>query len=136
MTWAGRMRGAGVDALAGLRVLELGTLIAGPFAGRILADFGADVIKVEQPPAGDPLRAWGVVVDGAGSLWSLVQNRGKRSLALDLHELAAREVVRRLAAEADVLLENFRPGRLEEWGLDPDDLRQANPGLVIVRISG
>ena len=138
MTWAERMRGAGedADALAGLRVLELGTLIAGPFAGRILADFGADVIKVEQPPAGDPLRAWGVVVDGAGSLWSLVQNRGKRSLALDLHELAAREVVRRLAAEADVLLENFRPGRLEEWGLDPDDLRQANPGLVIVRISG
>lgn len=136
LTWAGRMHGVGGDALAGLRVLELGTLIAGPFAGRILADFGADVIKIEQPPDGDPLRAWGVVVDGAGSLWSLVQNRGKRSLALDLHDPTAREAVRRLAAEADVLLENFRPGRLEAWGLDPGDLRRANPGLVVVRISG
>ncbi|MHB8459969.1 MAG: CaiB/BaiF CoA transferase family protein [Candidatus Limnocylindrales bacterium] len=122
--------------LAGLRVLELGTLIAGPFAGRLFADFGADVLKIEQPPDGDPHRAWGMSVEGAGSLWSLVQNRGKRSLALDLHDPASRAIVRELTREADILIENFRPGRLEAWGLDPAELQRENPRLVIVRISG
>ncbi len=122
--------------LHGVRVLELGTLIAGPFAGRLLADYGADVIKIEQPGHGDPLREWGRPVDGHGSLWSLVQGRGKRSVALDLHEPRAQEAVRRLAAGADVLIENFRPGRLEGWGLGPERLHEINPGLVMVRISG
>ncbi len=122
--------------LEGVRVLELGTLIAGPFAGRLLADYGADVIKIEQPGTGDPLREWGRQVDGHGSLWSLVQGRGKRSLALDLHEPTAQRTVRTLAATADILIENFRPGRLEQWELGPKQLQELNPGLVIVRISG
>ena len=122
--------------LDGIRVLELGTLIAGPFAGRLLADYGANVIKIEQPGPGDPLREWGRQVDGHGSLWSLVQGRGKRSVALDLHDPAAQQAVRALAMTADVLIENFRPGRLEGWGLGPDRLHELNPGLVIVRISG
>ena len=122
--------------LSGVRVIELGTLIAGPFAGRLLADYGADVIKIERPGLGDPLREWGRPVDGHGSLWSLVQGRGKRSVALDLHQPSAQEEVRKLAASADVLIENFRPGRLEAWGLGPERLHEVNPGLVIVRISG
>lgn len=123
--------------LSGLRVLELGVLIAGPFAGRLLADFGAEVIKVEHPDGGDPLRRWGMAPhEGDDSLWSLVQQRGKRSVALDLHEPESQRIVRELAAQSDVVLENFRPGRLEEWGLGPDRLREQNPGLVVVRISG
>jgi formyl-CoA transferase len=127
--------GSTEPALDGLRVLELGTLIAGPFAGRLLADFGADVIKIEEPGRGDPLRTWGMVLP-EGSLWSFVQNRGKRCVALDLHLPEGREVVRRLASEADVLIENFRPGRMEEWGLGPEQLAASAPGLVYVRISG
>jgi formyl-CoA transferase len=122
--------------LSGLRVLELGTLIAGPFAGRLLADFGADVIKVEHPAGGDPLRRWGMAPPGLDSLWSLVQQRGKRSVALDLHDEGARRIVADLAAESDVLLENFRPGRLEAWGLAPDTLLERNERLIVVRISG
>ena len=122
--------------LNGLRVLELGTLIAGPFAGRLFADYGADVIKVEHPRGGDPLRDWGRTVDGHGSLWSLVQGRGKRSIALDLHDGAAQRVVLELAKSADVMIENFRPGRMEEWGLGPDVLERENPRLILVRISG
>jgi formyl-CoA transferase len=122
--------------LAGLRVTELGTLIAGPFAGRLLADFGADVIKVEHPEGGDPLRRWGMAPPGMDSLWSLVQQRGKRSISLDLHDASARRVVRDLTATSDVLIENFRPGRLEAWGLAPDDLIERNPRLIVVRISG
>jgi formyl-CoA transferase len=116
-------------------VLELGTLIAGPFAGRLLADFGADVIKIEEPGRGDPLRTWGMTLP-EGSLWSFVQNRGKRCVVLDLHLPEDRQVVRGLAEEADVLIENFRPGRMEEWGLGPEQLAAAAPGLVYVRISG
>jgi formyl-CoA transferase len=128
---------AAAPPLQGIRVLEVGTLIAGPFAGRLLGDYGADVIKVEQPVTGDPLREWGRRVDGHhGSLWSLVQGRGKRSIALDLHQPEAQRIVRALASEADVLLENFRPGRLEAWGLAPERLMELNPGLVVVRISG
>jgi formyl-CoA transferase len=122
--------------LADLRVLELGTLIAGPFAGRLLADFGAEVIKVEQPGRGDPLRSWGMSWDGSVSLWHLVQSRGKRSVAADLHDPHDQAFVRQLAAESDILIENFRPGRLEKWGLDPEELMELNPGLIVVRISG
>ncbi|HYI22037.1 MAG TPA: CoA transferase [Candidatus Limnocylindrales bacterium] len=122
--------------LTGLRVLELATLIAGPFAGRYLADFGAEVIKIEQPGTGDPLRKWGKRGDSGESLWHLVQSRGKLSVSADLHDARDQEFVRRLAMQSDVLLENFRPGRLEEWNLDPADLTAANPRLIVVRISG
>jgi formyl-CoA transferase len=121
--------------LGGLKVLELGQLIAGPFAAKTLADFGAEVIKVEPPGAGDPLRKWRLLKDGT-SVWWQVQSRNKRSLALDLREPAGQEIVRRLAAEADVLIENFRPGALEGWGLGPEVLQQLNPRLVLLRISG
>ena len=122
--------------LSDIRVLELGTLIAGPFAGRWFADFGADVIKIEHPESGDPLRRWGESAGGDESLWHLVQSRGKRSVAADLHDPADQAFVRRLALESDLLIENFRPGRLERWNLDPEDLIAANPRLVVVRISG
>lgn len=122
--------------LSDVRVLELGTLIAGPLAGRWLADFGAEVIKIEHPSQGDPLRKWGMSWDGTDSLWHLVQSRGKQSVAADLHDPEDQALVRQLAAESDILIENFRPGRLEEWNLDPEDLMAANPGLVVVRISG
>jgi formyl-CoA transferase len=122
-------------ALAGLKVLELGQLIAGPFAAKTLADFGAEVIKIEPPGAGDPLRRWRMLKDGT-SVWWQVQSRNKRSLALDLRTPEAQDLVRRLAAEADVLIENFRPGAMEGWGLGPDALLAANPRLVMLRISG
>jgi len=122
-------------ALAGLKVLELGQLIAGPFAAKTLADFGAEVVKIEPPGAGDPLRKWRMLRDGT-SVWWQVQSRNKRSLALDLRTPEGQEVVRRLAAEADVLIENFRPGAMEGWNLAPDDLLAANPRLIVLRISG
>ncbi len=122
--------------LSDLRVLELGTLIAGPFAGRMFADFGAEVIKIEHPERGDPLRTWGMTWDGGDSLWHLVQSRGKLSVAADLHEPDDQAFVRQLAAESDILIENFRPGRLEKWNLDPQDLMRSNPRLIVVRISG
>jgi formyl-CoA transferase len=122
-------------ALAGLKVLELGQLIAGPFAAKTLADFGAEVVKIEPPGAGDPLRKWRMLKDGT-SVWWQVQSRNKRSLALDLRTPEGQEVVRRLAAEADVLIENFRPGAMEGWNLAPDDLLAANPRLIVLRISG
>ena len=121
--------------LAGLKVIELGQLIAGPFAARTLADFGAEVVKIEPPGTGDPLRNWRLLKDGT-SVWWQVQSRNKRSLALDLREPEAQAVVRKLAAEADVLIENFRPGAMEGWGLGPDELLAANPALVMLRISG
>jgi formyl-CoA transferase len=102
--------------LAGLKVLELGQLIAGPFAAKTLADFGADVIKVEPPSGGDPLRNWRMLKDGT-SVWWQVQARNKRSVVLDLKAPEAQDIVRQLAAEADVLIENFRPGAMEGWGL-------------------
>ena len=120
--------------LEGLLVLELGSLIAGPFCTRLLADMGARVIKVE-PPGGDPLRTWSMVTE-QGSLWSMVQSRNKESVVIDLRRPPGQELVRELAARADVLVENFRPGRLESWGLDPERLRERNPGLIVARISG
>src|SRR6516225_1452537 len=110
-----------MQALQGIRVLELGQLIAGPFAAKTLADFGADVIKVEPPGTGDPLRTWRLLQAGT-SLWWQVQSRNKQSITLDLHEEDDRAVARQLAAEADVLIENFRPGVLEQWGLSPATL--------------
>ncbi|RYF19086.1 MAG: CoA transferase [Comamonadaceae bacterium] len=121
--------------LAGLKVVELGQLIAGPFAAKTLADFGADVVKIEPPGAGDPLRNWRMLKDGT-SVWWQVQSRNKRSVALDLRQPDAQDIVRKLAAEADVLIENFRPGAMEGWGLDPQQLVEANPRLVVLRISG
>jgi len=121
--------------LAGLKVVELGQLIAGPFAAKTLADFGADVVKIEPPGSGDPLRHWRLLKNGT-SVWWQVQSRNKRSVALDLKNAEAQDLVRRLAAEADVLIENFRPGAMEGWGLDPQQLVEANPRLVVLRISG
>lgn len=129
------MNPAATGPLAGLKVLEMGQLIAGPFAAKTLADFGADVIKIEPPGAGDPLRKWRMLKDGT-SVWWQVQSRNKRSVALDLRAPEGQALVRRLAAEADVLIENFRPGALEGWGLAPEALLQANPRLVVLRISG
>ncbi|KVT65072.1 CoA-transferase [Burkholderia ubonensis] len=121
--------------LDGIRVLELGQLIAGPFAGRMLAEFGADVIKVEPPGAGDPLRKWRMLHDGT-SVWWAVQSRNKTSLTLDLRTPEGQDVIRRLVADADVLIENFRPGTLEGWGLGWDALSAINPGLIMLRVSG
>jgi formyl-CoA transferase len=121
--------------LADLKVLELGQLIAGPFAAKTLADFGADIIKIETPGAGDPLRKWRLLKDGT-SVWWQIQSRNKRSVALDLKQPAAQDIVRRLATESDVLIENFRPGAMEGWGLGPDELLKLNPRLIMLRISG
>jgi formyl-CoA transferase len=121
--------------LAGLKVVELGQLIAGPFAAKTLADFGADVIKIEAPRTGDPLRQWRLLKDGT-SVWWQVQSRNKRSVALDLRQPEAQDIVRKLALDADVLIENFRPGAMEGWGLGPDELLKLNPRLIMLRISG
>jgi formyl-CoA transferase len=129
------MNATAAGPLAGLKVLELGQLIAGPFAAKTLADFGADVVKIEPPGAGDPLRKWRLLKDGT-SVWWQVQSRNKRSVALDLRDPAAQDIVRKLAAEADVLIENFRPGAMEGWGLGPDALQALNPRLIMLRISG
>jgi len=123
------------SALAGLKVLELGQLIAGPFAAKTLADFGAEVIKIEPPGSGDPLRKWRMLKDDT-SVWWQVQSRNKRSLALDLRTPEGQALVRQLAQEADVLIENFRPGAMEGWGLAPEDLVASNPRLIVLRISG
>ena len=123
------------DALHGLRVLELGQLIAGPFAGKTLADFGADVIKIEPADGGDPLRKWRLLREGT-SVWWEVQSRNKRSVALDLRSAEGQTAVRALAVDADVLIENFKPGTLEGWGLGWDVLHAANPKLIMLRISG
>ena len=124
-----------MDALHGIKVIELGQLIAGPFAGKTLADFGADVIKIEPPGAGDPLRNWRMLHDGT-SVWWQVQSRNKRSVCLDLRTPEDQQTLRALAADADVLIENFKPGTLERWGLGWDALHARNPRLIMLRISG
>jgi formyl-CoA transferase len=121
--------------LEGVKVVELGQLIAGPFAGKTLADFGAAVVKVEPPGEGDPLRKWRLLAQGT-SVWWQVQSRNKESIVLDLRQPKAQEIVRRLAAEADVLIENFKPGTMEGWGLGWEELSALNPGLIMLRISG
>jgi formyl-CoA transferase len=124
-----------MEPLAKLKVIEMGQLIAGPFAAKTLGDFGADVIKIEPPNTGDALRKWRLLKDGT-SVWWQVQSRNKRSLSLDLKQAEAQEIVRTLITEADVLIENFRPGTLEGWGLDPEKLLELNPRLIVLRISG
>ncbi len=124
-----------MEPLAGLKVIEMGQLIAGPFAAKTLADFGADVVKIEPPKVGDALRKWRLLKDGT-SVWWQVQSRNKRSLSLDLRQTEAQDIVRTLVTEADILIENFRPGTLEGWGLDPEKLLLLNPRLIILRISG
>tara|TARA_Y100001968_G_scaffold98379_2_gene88425 strand:+ start:5994 stop:7232 length:1239 start_codon:yes stop_codon:yes gene_type:complete len=121
--------------LAGLKVIELGTLIAGPFAARICAEFGAEVIKVESPNGGDPLRKWRKLYEGT-SLWWFVQARNKQSLTLNLKDADGIAILKKLIGEADILIENFRPGTLEKLGLDWDTLHTLNPALVMVRLSG
>ncbi len=121
--------------LAGLKVLELGTLIAGPFAARMFAEFGAEVIKVEDPKGGDPIRNWRYLHEGT-SLWWYVQARNKKSIALNLKDPRAQEIARTLALDADVVIENYRPGVLEKWGLGYEQLRAHNPSTIMVRISG
>jgi formyl-CoA transferase len=121
--------------LSGLKVLELGQLIAGPFAAKTLSDFGAEVIKIEPPDGGDPLRKWRLLKDGT-SVWWQVQSRNKRSLAMDLRSIEAQDLVRRLVGETDILIENFRPGAMEAWGLGPEVLSALNPRLIMLRISG
>ena len=123
------------SALCNLRVIELGQLIAGPFAAKTLADFGADVIKIEPPNTGDPLRKWRLLKDGT-SVWWQIQSRNKRSIALDLKKVEAQDIVRQLVKDADVLIENFRPGAMEAWSLGPDELLAINPKLIMLRISG
>ena len=121
--------------LAGVKVLELGQLIAGPFASKTLADFGAEVIKVEAPGLGDPLRKWRMLHEGT-SVWWQAQSRNKQSICLDLRVKEGQAIARKLALEADVVIENFRPGTLEKWGLGWEELHQANPKLIMLRISG
>jgi crotonobetainyl-CoA:carnitine CoA-transferase CaiB-like acyl-CoA transferase len=122
--------------LEGLRVIELGAFIAGPYCGQLLADFGAEVIKVEPPTTGDPLRQWGVHKFKGQSLWWPVIGRNKRSVTLDMRTPEGQAIAKRLIAKSDVLVENFRPGTLEEWNLDPEKLRLEHPALIVARISG
>jgi formyl-CoA transferase len=123
------------QVLDGVKVLELGQLIAGPFVGKTLGDFGATVVKIEPPGQGDPLRKWRLVKDGT-SVWWQVQSRNKQSVTLDLREPEGREVLKLLVKDVDVLVENFRPGTMEGWGLGWDELSKINPGLVMLRVSG
>jgi formyl-CoA transferase len=124
------------QALESVKVIELGQLIAGPFAAKTLADFGAQVIKIEPPGSGDPLRNWRVLDEQGCSLWWQVQSRNKQSVAIDLRDPQGQALVAQLCEQADVLIENFRPGALESWGLDPLALQKKNPGLIVLRISG
>jgi len=128
--------GDSLGPLEGVRVLELGQVVAGPFCGQVLADLGADVVKVEPPGTGDVLRQWGWSPDGGDSLWWRVAARGKRSITVDLRTADGQALVRRLARDVDVVVENFRPGTLERWGLGYEQLTADNAGLVLVRISG
>ncbi|MEJ2897207.1 CoA transferase, partial [Bordetella avium] len=122
-------------ALSGIRVLELGQLIAGPFAAKMLGEFGAEIIKIEPPGKGDPLRNWRLLHEGT-SVWWQVQSRNKKSVSLDLRQPEAQDLIRKLVAEVDVVIENFKPGTMEGWGLGWEDLRAINPRLVMLRVSG
>ena len=126
---------ASVGPMAGIKVLELGTLIAGPFCARMLAEFGAEVIKIEAPGEGDPIRKWRVLKDG-NSLWWYVQSRNKKSITLNMKDRRAQEIARRLALDADIIIENYRPGVLEKWNLGFDQLKAINPAAIMVRLSG
>jgi formyl-CoA transferase len=125
-----------VGPLAGIRVIELGQVIAGPFCGQLLGDYGAEVIKIEPPGSGDVLRQWGRVSAGGDSLWWCVTARNKRSVTINLRVPEGQDLVRRLVQTADILVENFRPGTLERWGLGWEELSAIRPELIMVRISG
>ncbi|MDA0369565.1 MAG: CaiB/BaiF CoA-transferase family protein [Proteobacteria bacterium] len=127
---------AGRRPLDGVRVLEMGQLIAGPFTTSVLGYFGAEVIKIEPPKGGDPLRVWRALADDGTSFWWRSMARNKKSVTLDLRSDEGRAIAKQLALKADVLVENFLPGRMEEWGLGPEDLKQENPKLVYARVSG
>ena len=127
---------SGPGPLSGVRIVELGMLLAGPFTGRLLGDMGAEIIKVEPPGQPDPLREWGHARYGGRSLWWPVQSRNKKCVTLNLREERGQELLLDLVEQSDVLVENFRPGTLERWGLGPDTLWQRNAGLVIARVSG
>lgn len=122
--------------LAGLRVVEMGQLIAGPFCGQILGDLGAEVIKLEQPGTGDPLRVWGQSLPEGESLWWSIVGRNKQSVTVNLRTTEGQAIARRLIAQSDIVVENFRPGTLERWGLGYDELAAQNPGLILTRVSG
>src|ERR1700742_701333 len=122
--------------LSGLRAIEFGQLLAGPFAGTLLGDFGADVIKVEPPGAGDAMRDWGRLRHNDRSLWWSILARNKRSVALNLREPEGQRIASELCATADIVLENFRPGTMEKWGLGPDDIHATNPRAIYARVSG
>lgn len=122
--------------LKGIRVIEMGQLLAGPFCGQIMGDFGAEVIKVEQPKIGDPMREWGQEKPHGLSLWWPVIARNKKSITLNLRTEEGQEIIRQLVAKADIIIENFRPGTMEKWGLGYEDLKKINPGLIMVRVSG
>ena len=126
----------GIRPLEGVRVVEMGSFIAGPFCGQLLGDFGAEVIKVESPSTGDPMRGWGRHQKNGRSLWWPIIARNKKSVTLNLREEEGQELARDLISQADVVLENFRPGTMERWGLGYEKLKQGNPGLVMVRVSG
>ena len=122
--------------LAGLRVLELGTLLAGPFCGQLLGDFGAEVIKIEPPNQGDPMRVWGREKAGGKSLWWPVVARNKKAITLDLRQADGQALLKDLVKQSDFLLENFRPGTMEKWGLGWSELSAINPRLIMIRVSG
>ncbi|MGN6499724.1 MAG: CoA transferase, partial [Tsuneonella sp.] len=124
------MTPANQGPLRGIKVIELGQLIAGPFCGQLLGDMGADVVKIEPPGSGDPMRQWG---NGEHKVWWEVIARNKRSVSIDLRVAQGQELARRLLADADIMIENFKPGTMEKWGLDPVTLHAVNPRLIIVR---
>jgi succinyl-CoA--D-citramalate CoA-transferase len=125
----------GVRPLEGVRVVEMGSLLAGPFCGQLLGDLGAEVIKLEPPGKGDPMRVWGRHRKDGHTLWWPIIARNKKSVTLNLREEEGQNLARRLISEADVVVENFRPGTLERWGLGYENLREINSGLVMVRVS-
>ena len=127
---------SGPRPLDGIRVLEMGQLVAGPFAGTLLGYFGAEVLKIEPPGVGDPIRTWRGLDDDGTSLWWRTLARNKKCLTLDLRQEQGRAIVRRLAAQSDVVIENFRPGRMESWNLGPDDLKKDHADLIYARVSG
>src|ERR687890_190505 len=128
--------GSGPRPLEGVRVIEMGSLLAGPFCGQLLADFGAEVIKIEQPGIGDPMREWGREKPHGLSLWWPVIARNKKSIELNARLPEGQALIKRLVADTDVLLENFRPGTMEKWRLGYDELARINPRLVMIRVSG
>ncbi|HHX89676.1 MAG TPA: CoA transferase, partial [Paracoccus sp.] len=130
------IEGLGNGPLTGLRVIEMGQLLAGPFCGQLLADFGAEVIKIEQPGLGDPMRQWGREKSHGKSLWWPVVARNKKSVEVNAREQEGGDIIRALVAKADILVENFRPGTMERWGLGYEELSQINPRLIMVRVSG